>query len=80
MVRFFINIGSISKVQPRNIIEAIASSTSLPGKYIGAINIFDKYSFVEVPREYAAEVLATMKNGKINGRKINIEAANKKNS
>lgn len=80
MVRFFINIGSISKVQPRNIIEAIASNTSLPGKYIGAINIFDKYSFVEVPREYAAEVMTTMKSCKINGRKINIEAANKKNA
>lgn len=79
MVRFFINTGSISKVQPRHIVEAIASNTSLPGKYIGAINIFDKYSFVEVPREYAAEVLTTMKNCKINGRKINIETANKKN-
>ena len=78
MVRLFINIGSISQVQPRHIVESIASNTSLPGKLIGAINIFDKYTFVEVPREYASEVLNTMKTQKIKGRKINVERANKR--
>ncbi|MDF2524867.1 MAG: helicase, partial [Clostridiales bacterium] len=39
MVRFFINIGSIQKIQPRHIVESIASKTSLPGKLIGAIDI-----------------------------------------
>lgn len=78
MVRLFINIGSISQVQPKHIVEGIASNTSLPGKLIGAINIFDKYTFVEVPREYAQEVLTTMKTVKIKGRKINVERANKK--
>jgi Superfamily II DNA and RNA helicases len=77
MVRLFINIGSVSQVQPRHIVEGIASNTSLPGKLIGAINIFDKYTFVDVPREYANEVL-NMKNVKIKGRKINIEKANKR--
>lgn len=78
MVRLFFNIGSISQVQPRHIVEGIASNTSLPGRLIGAINIFDKYTFVEVPREYAQEVLNTMKTARIKGRKINVEKANKK--
>ncbi|RCX17474.1 ATP-dependent RNA helicase DeaD [Anaerobacterium chartisolvens] len=78
MVRFFINIGSSSKIQPRHIVESIASSTTLPGKLIGAINIFDKFTFVEVPREYASEVFSSMKNYKIKGKKINIEKANRK--
>ena len=78
MVRLFINAGSKDKIQPRNILEGIASNTSLPGKLVGAINIFDKYTFVEVPREYAEEVLNTMKNTKLKGRKINVEKANKK--
>ncbi len=78
MVRFFINIGSISKVQPRHLVEGIASNTSMPGRLIGKIDIFDKYSFVEIPREYASEVLTFMKDAKINGKKINIEVANRK--
>jgi ATP-dependent RNA helicase DeaD len=78
MVRLFINIGRINKIQPRNIVEGIASSTSLPGKLIGAIEIFDNYTFVEVPREYASEVLDSMKNYKMKGKKINIEKSRAK--
>lgn len=78
MVRLFINIGSNHKVQPRHIVEGIASNTSLPGKLIGAIDIFDKYTFVEIPREYASEVISSMKNNVIRGKKINIEKSNKK--
>jgi ATP-dependent RNA helicase DeaD len=78
MVRLFINIGSNHKVQPRHIVESIASSTSLPGKLIGAINIYDKYTFVEVPREYSAEVLQSMKNYKLKGRTINVERSKKR--
>lgn len=78
MVRLFINIGSNHKIQPRHIVEGIASNTGLPGKLIGAIDIFDKYTFVEVPREYASEVMTSMKNQTLRGRKINIEKSNRK--
>lgn len=78
MVKLFINIGSNNKVQPKHIVESIASSTKLPGKLIGAINIHDNYTFVEVPKQYSAEVLDAMKNYKLNGKKINIEKSRKK--
>ncbi|MCX7747941.1 MAG: DEAD/DEAH box helicase [Clostridia bacterium] len=78
MVRLFMNVGSVQKIQPRHIIESIAGTTSLPGKLIGAIDIFDRYTFVEIPREYASEVLASMKNYILKGKKINIEKSNKK--
>ncbi|MCR4436088.1 MAG: DEAD/DEAH box helicase [Clostridiales bacterium] len=78
MVRLFINIGRNNNIQPGHIIESIATSTSLPGKLIGAIDIFDRYTFVDVPREYAPEVLESMKNYTINGKKINIEKSNSK--
>ncbi len=78
MVRLFINIGSSNKVQPRHIIESIVNSTGIPGKLIGAINIFDKYTFVEVPREYSLEVLQSMKNYKVKGKTINIEKSKMK--
>lgn len=78
MVKLFINAGSNSSIQPRHIIESISSSTNLPGRLIGSINIFDKYTFVEVPHEYADQVLASMKNYRLKGKRINVEKANRK--
>ena len=76
MVRLFINIGSESKIQPKHIIESLVASTGLPGKLVGAIDIFDRYSFVEVPKDFAPEVLKSMKNYTIKGKRINIEKSN----
>ncbi len=78
MVRLFINLGKKQKVRPGDILGAIAGETGMPGKLIGSIDMYDKYTFVEVPREYAAEVIQVMKNAKIKGKSINVEPANKK--
>jgi ATP-dependent RNA helicase DeaD len=78
MVRLFINIGKNQKTRPGDILGAIAGETGMPGKLIGSIDMYDKYTFVEVPREHAAEVVNVMKNAKIKGKSINIEPANKK--
>ena len=79
MVRLFINIGKKQNIGPGNIVGAITGETSLPGKLIGRIDMFDRYTFVEVPKEYAKEVLISLKDNKIKGNKINIEPANPKN-
>ena len=78
MVRLFINLGKKNNIRPGDILGAIAGETGMPGKLIGSIDMFDKYTFVEVPREYAAEVLEGMKNVKIRGKAVNIEPANKR--
>lgn len=78
MVRLFINIGKKQNTRPGDILGAIAGETGMPGKLIGSIDMYDKYTFVEVPREYAAEVIDVMKNAKIKGKSINIEPASKK--
>lgn len=73
MIRLFINAGRSSGILPKHIIGSIASNTSLPGKMIGAIDIYDKFTFVEVPRQFADEVMASMKSYTLQGKKINIE-------
>ena len=78
MVRLFINIGKKQKVKPGDILGAIAGESGMPGKLVGAIDMFDKYTFVEVPREYGKEVLQAMANAKIKGKTISIEPANQK--
>lgn len=76
MVRLFINIGRNQKIRPGDIVGGIAGETGIPGKLIGSIDIFDNYTFVEVPREYAGDVIKIMKDNQIKGRRINIEPAN----
>ncbi len=76
MVRLFVNIGRRENISPRHIVGAITGETSLPRKSIGKVDIYDKFTFVEVPKEYVKEVLAGLKNHKIKGKKINIEIAN----
>ncbi len=78
MVRLFINIGKNQNAKPGDILGAIAGETGMPGKLIGSIDMYDKYTFVEVPREYAPEVIQVMKDAKIKGKSINIEPANRK--
>ena len=78
MVRLFINIGKNQRVRPKDILGAVAGESNMPGRLVGAIDMYDKYTFVEVPREYAREVLNAMKQVKIKGKAINIEPANKK--
>lgn len=78
MVRLFINIGKKQRVRPGDILGAIAGESGMPGKLIGSIDMFDKYTFVEVPREYAKDVLNAMKTAKIKGNTIAIEPANQR--
>lgn len=78
MVRLFVNIGKKQKVKPGDILGAIAGESGMPGKLVGAIDMYDKYTFVEVPKEYGREVLSAMQNAKIKGKSINMEPANNK--
>ena len=76
MVRLFINVGKKDKIKPGDILGAIAGESGMPGRLVGAIDMYDKYTFVEVPAEYGKEVLNAMKNAKIKGRSVNMEPAN----
>jgi len=78
MVRLFINIGKKQKAKVGDIVGAIAGESGIAGSLIGTIDMFDKYTFVEVPSEHAREVLHAMKNAKIKGKSIAIEPANRK--
>ena len=77
-VRFFINIGRKDKAKARDIIKAIADRTGLSSSSVGKIDVFDKFSFVEVPISNANEVLSSMRGAKIKGRSVNMEPANKR--
>ena len=75
MVRMFVNIGFDEKISPANIVGAFAGESGIPGNTLGQINIFDKYSFVDVPKEYATTVLNRMEGASIKGKRVNVEIA-----
>ena len=75
MVRMFINIGRSQKITVKDIIQSIAIEADVPGKDIGMISIYDKFTFVEVPEDVAEKVIAVMHRNTIKGYKINVEPA-----
>ena len=78
MVRLFINIGKKHRAKPGDILGALTGESGVPGKVVGTIDMYDKYTFVEVPREYAKEVLNAMNHVKIKGKAVAVEQANQK--
>ncbi len=77
MVRLFINVGKKDRITPANILGAIAGESGMPGRLVGAIDMMDNYTFVDVPAKHAEAVLAAMNdNVLIKGRKVNVEKAN----
>lgn len=70
MVRFHINVGKNSKVRVADIVGAVAGECEIQGKHIGSIDLFDNYSFFEIPSKYEKTVLKNMKNVKIKGKKV----------
>jgi ATP-dependent RNA helicase DeaD len=75
MVRLFMNVGRKSKIGPKDIVGALTGETGIDGRDIGQIDIYDKFSFVEVPNDLAAQIIKKMKKVQIRGQKINIEEA-----
>jgi ATP-dependent RNA helicase DeaD len=67
--RLFIGLGRAAGVRPQDLVGAIAGETSLKGRDVGAIEIFDKFSLVDVPDESAGEVVDSLKRTMIRGRK-----------
>ena len=75
MVRMFMNIGKKDRVRIGDILGAVAGESGMEGALVGTIDMYDNFSFVEVPQEYAAAVLEAMNHSKIKGRRVNMEPA-----
>lgn len=75
MVRFFINVGRNAKMSPKVLIEEISDIVGIPGKAVGRIDIFEKFTFVEVPEEVAPFVYEALRYSRINGARVNLEPA-----
>ena len=69
MARIYVGVGRTSGILPQNLVGAITAE-GIKGNIIGAIEISDRYSLVEVPEEWIEQAIKVMRNGLIKGKKF----------
>ncbi|MDP9396344.1 MAG: DbpA RNA binding domain-containing protein, partial [Actinomycetota bacterium] len=72
MTRLFVGLGRSAGVRPQDLVGAIAGESPLSGRDIGAIEITERFSLVEVPRAAADDVIAALRSSTIKGRKATV--------
>ncbi|MFC0865556.1 DEAD/DEAH box helicase [Sphaerimonospora cavernae] len=69
MTRIFVGAGRSVGVRPRDLVGAITGETRVSGREIGAIEIADRFSLVEIPESAAHEVINALRKTTIKGKK-----------
>jgi ATP-dependent RNA helicase DeaD len=67
MARVFVSAGRSAGVRPQDLVGAITGESPLSGRDIGAIEIADRFSLVEVPESEADTVVRALRGTKIKG-------------
>jgi len=70
--KIFVGAGRQSRVGPNDLVGAIANESSLRGRDIGAIEVFEKFSLVEVPAGNVDEVIAALRRTTLRGRRPSV--------
>jgi ATP-dependent RNA helicase DeaD len=75
-VTLFVGAGRDVGLRPADLVGAIANEAGLPSRDIGAIEIADGYSRVEVPASAAGQVIDALKTTTLRGRKVTVRKDN----
>nr|WP_300006214.1 DEAD/DEAH box helicase [Tissierella sp.] len=74
--RLHISIGNRKGVRPRHILAAITQNAGVDKDAVGKIDVYDKFSFVEIDKNEAKKVMDALNNDEIKGTKVRVEIAN----
>jgi ATP-dependent RNA helicase DeaD len=72
MQRFRIEVGHVHGAKPGNIVGAIANEANINSKHIGAIEIYDNFSTVDLPDGMPKETRDTLQGTRVAGQRLNI--------
>ncbi len=72
VVRYRLEVGSNDDVKTKNIVGAIANEAGLDSAYIGAVQIYDAYSTVELPEGMPREVFEHLRKVRIGGKRTRL--------
>jgi ATP-dependent RNA helicase DeaD len=70
VTRVFIGLGRIAGVRPGDLVGAIANEAGIDSRQIGAIEIADRFSLVEVPDTAADDVIRALRGTTIRGKRV----------
>jgi ATP-dependent RNA helicase DeaD len=72
MTRLFVGAGRTAGIRPQDLVGAIAGESGLSGREIGAIEIADRFSLVEVPESAVDQVISALRASTIKGKKATV--------
>ncbi len=77
MTRLYFNVGRQDRIMPRDFVGAIAGESNIAGRDIGAIEIYDNYTYVDVPERDSRVVIRAMDGNTIKGQRVQVDVVNK---
>ncbi|AUX39590.1 cold-shock protein [Sorangium cellulosum] len=72
VARLYVSAGRDAGIRPADLVGAIANEASLSSRDIGAIEIGDSFSVVEVPEGVADNVIEALRATRLKGRKVQV--------
>jgi ATP-dependent RNA helicase DeaD len=70
MSRIFIGAGRQAGIRPADLVGAITNEAGITSRDLGAIEITDRFSLVEVPDDQIDEIVAVMRKATLRGQKV----------
>ena len=70
MAKVYVGAGKEAGIRPGDLVGAIANEAGLNSNVIGAVEVMDRFSLVEVPEVLAREIIETLSRTRIKGQKV----------
>ena len=70
IIRLYVGAGRQAGVRPGDLVGAITGEAGIDSRSLGAIEIADRFSLVEVPESMADEIIDAMRDAQIRGRRV----------
>lgn len=77
-VRLFMTIGRRDRIQVPDIVRSIAQEANIPYNKIGNIDVYNEFTFVEVPEELADRIIRSVDDIMMKGKRVKVEQAREK--
>ncbi len=73
MTKLFLSMGKTHGVNPKDIVGMLYNEGGLPGGSLGKIKLFPRHSLVDIPSEFANQVIDRTRNSKLKGRPFKLD-------
>jgi len=71
-VRLFIGAGRVAGIRPGDLVGAITGEAGIASRDLGAIEIADRFSLIDVPESRAEEIMAALRATTLRGKKVTV--------